>query len=209
MSERKNIRVMIVDDHPVVRLGLRHMMEREGLEVSAELGSIEAALRNPALATVDLVTIDLSLGGEDGLDLVRRLAMDRPRLPLLVYSMFEDASHIDRALRAGAKGYLTKGETFETLVGAIRACLAGNRYLSPIAERNWIQSAEARKALGVLSSQEQEVYALVGHGLNNARIAEELEVSPRTVESYFARIQIKLGLEGMKELRDRATATPI
>ena len=122
MSERKAIRVMIVEDHPVVRLGLHHMLEKEGLEVCAELDSGEAALRDPSLAMVDLVTIDLSLGGENGLDLVRRLTRDRPRLPLLVYSMFEDAAHIDHALRAGAKGYLTKGEAFEVLAGAIRAC---------------------------------------------------------------------------------------
>jgi len=209
MSEPRTIRVLIVEDHPVVRLGLRHVMEREGLEVCAEAGSIEAALRGPALASADLVTIDLSLGGEDGLDLVRRLTRDRPQLPVLVYSMFEDAAHIDRALRAGAKGYLTKGETFEVLAGAIRACLAGIRYLSPIAERSWIASAEARKGLEVLSAQEQQVYALLGQGLSTADIAEEIEVSPRTVESYFARIQIKLGLAGMKELRQQAIANPI
>jgi DNA-binding NarL/FixJ family response regulator len=200
---------MIVEDHPVVRLGLRHLLEKEGLEVCAELGSIDAALHDPTLATVDLVTIDLSLGSEDGLDLVRHLTRNRPRLPLLVYSTFEDAAHIDHALRAGAKCYLTKGETFEVLAGAVRACLAGNRYLSPIAERNWIQSTEARKGLEVLSGQEQQVYTLLGHGFSTDAIAEELEVSPRTVESYFARIQIKLGLAGMKELRQQVLAHPL
>jgi DNA-binding NarL/FixJ family response regulator len=208
VSESRTIRVLIVEDHPVVRLGLRHVMEHEGLEV-ADVGSIDAALRAPALASADLVTIDLSLGGEDGLDLVRRLKRERPSLPVLVYSMFEDAAHIDRALRAGAKGYLTKGETFEVLEGAIRACLAGIRYLSPIAERNWIDSAEARRGLDVLSAQEQQVYALLGQGLSTSDIAEEMGVSPRTVESYFARIQVKLGLAGMKELRQQAIANPI
>jgi DNA-binding NarL/FixJ family response regulator len=209
VSEPRTVRVLIVEDHPVVRLGLRHVMEHEGLEVCAEVGSIDAALRSAALATADLVTVDLSLGGEDGLDLVRRLARELPRLPVLVYSMFEDAAHIDRALRAGAKGYLTKGETFEVLAGAIRACLAGSRYLSPIAERSWIDSAEARKGLEVLSAQEQQVYALLGQGLSTAGIAEEMAVSPRTVESYFARIQVKLGLAGMKDLRQQAIANPI
>ena len=172
MSERKIIKVLIVEDHPVVRLGLRHMLEKEGLEVCAEVASINAALRHPSLATADLLTIDLSLGAEDGLDLVRRLTRDRPRLPLLVYSTFEDAAHIDHALRAGAKGYLTKGETFEVLTGAIRACLAGTRYLSPIAERAWFQSAEVRKTLEVLSAQEQQVYTLLGHGFSTSGIAE-------------------------------------
>jgi DNA-binding NarL/FixJ family response regulator len=200
---------MIVEDHPIVRLGLRHILEKEGLEVCAELGSIEAALHDPTLATVDLVTIDLSLGGEDGLDLVRHLTRDRPRLPLLAYSRFEDAAHIGHALRAGARCYLTKGEAYEVFAGAIRACLAGNRYLSPIAERNWILSAATRKGLEVLSGREQQVYTLLGHGFSIAAIAEDLEVSPRTVESYFARIQIKLGLAGMKELRKQVLAHPM
>lgn len=209
MSEPRTIRVLIVEDHPVVRLGLRHVLEHEGLEVCGEAGCIDDALRGAALASADLVTIDLSLGGEDGLKLVRRLSRERPRLPVLVYSMFEDAAHIDRALRAGAQGYLTKGETFEEMAGAIRACLAGIRYLSPIAERNWIDSAEARKGLEGLSAQEQQVYAMLGQGLSNSGIAEAMEVSPRTVESYCARIQIKLGLAGMKELRQQAVDNPI
>ncbi len=209
MSERIKPQVLIVEDHPVVRMGLRHMVEKEGLEVCAEVGSIAAALRDTTLAMADLVMIDLSLGGEDGLDLVRRLTREMPRLPLLVYSMFEDAAHIDHALRAGAMGYLTKSETYEVITSAIRSCLAGTRYLSPIAERNWIQAAEARKCFDRLSAHEQQVYSLLSHGFSASGIAEEMEVSPRTVESYFARIQIKLGLAGMKELRQWVIANPL
>lgn len=209
MSDRNPIQVLIVEDHPLVRLGLRNLLEKEGLEVCAEVDSVEGALLHPTLATAGLVTIDLSLGGEDGLDLVRRLTRDRPKLPLLVFSMFEDAAHIDRALRAGARCYITKGETYAVISGAIRACLEGIRYLSPIAERNWIQSAEARRRLKVLTAQELMVYALICQGYPTAGIAKEVRVSPRTVESYYARIQIKLRLAGMKELREHAIAYPV
>jgi DNA-binding NarL/FixJ family response regulator len=207
VTEARTIRVLIVEDHPIV--GLRHVLEHEGMQVCGEVQSIEGAIQSVALTGPDLVTIDLSLGGEDGLDLVRRLSVERPRLPVLVYSMFEDAAHIGWALRAGAKGYITKGETFDVMPLAIRSCLAGNRYLSPISERSWLNSAEIRKALEALSAQEQQVYTLLGQGFSNAAIADGMHVSPRTVESYLARIQVKLGLTGMKELRQQAVANPI
>ncbi len=209
VTESRTIRVLIVEDHPIVRLGLRHVLEHEGMQVCGEVHSIDGAIQSVALTGPDLVTIDLSLGGEDGLDLVRRLTRDRPGLPILVYSMFEDAAHIEWALSAGARGYITKRETFDVLPQAIRSCLEGSRYLSPISERSWLNSAEIRHALEGLSAQEQQVYILLGQGFSNAAIADGMHVSPRTVESYMARIQVKLGLTGMKELRQQAVANPI
>ena len=209
MSESRTHRVLIVEDHPIVCLGLRHLLERQGFEVCGEAASLAAASRSPALGQADLVTMDLSLGGEDGLDLVRQLNRERPGLPVLIYSMFEDSAHIDRALRAGARGYITKSETFERLAQAIHACLAGARYLSPIAERNWTDSAEARRDMEELSVQEHQAYRLLSRGLATAEIAGIMHVSPRTVESYFGRVQSKLGVKGMKELRRQALRSPI
>jgi len=208
VTEARSIRVLIVEDHPIVRLGLRRALEQEGFQVCGEALAVAEAVLCVERDAPDLVTTDLSLGAEDGLDLVRRLSRTHPRLPVLVYSMFEDAAHIERALRAGASGYITKGEAFDVLPGALRTCLAGGRYLSPIAERTRTAAAEARAGLASLSGQERQVYDLLGQGGAIAAIAGELELSPRTIESYCVRIQAKLGLDGMKELRRQAAENP-
>jgi len=155
------------------------------------------------------VTIDLVLGREDGLDLVRQLAVRKPAIPSLVYSGFEDAAHIERSLAASASGYMTKGEAFDILGTAIRECVAGHRFLSPKAKQILQKSPFVREILAALSDKKQDVYALLGRGVATCEIASRLDLSPRTVESYYARIQIKLGLGGMKELREYAVAKPI
>ena len=200
MTEPLRIRVLMVEDHPVVRQGLRLLLELEGIQVCAEVDSIKAAILSAERCSPDLVMVDLNLGDEDGLELLRQLTAEQPSLPLLVYSMFEDPAHVDRALRAGARAYVTKREGAHVLPLAIRECAAGRRYLSPrIAQ----QRAESNE---FLSLQEQQVFELLGRGKTISAIAARLDLSPRTVESYFARIQAKLGLSSMKELRQRAIA---
>jgi DNA-binding NarL/FixJ family response regulator len=198
-----------VEDHPVLCLGLRHILEREGMTVCGEADSITAGLACVAETSPDLAIIDISLGGEDGVALIRQLAKENSPLRILVYSTHEDATHIERSLQAGAHAYLTKREAYELLGIAIRACLAGQCYLSPMAKRMVSKSPHTGELLATLSSKEQQVYRLLGQGGSASGIALHMNLSPRTVESYFARIQVKLGLNGMKELRKRATIRPI
>ncbi len=200
MSEGPWIRLLMVEDHLAVRQGLRLLLEQEGIQVCAEADSIETALQSFVRVSPDLVMVDLSLGDEDGLDLLRLLSRENPDLPLLVYSMFEDLTHVDRALRAGAGAYVTKREASRVLAHAIRECIAGRRFLSPRIAQKWAGAGPA------LSLQEQQVFELMGQGLTASAIAARLDLSPRTVESYYSRMQAKLGLSGMKELRQRAIA---
>lgn len=197
-------RVLIVDDHPAVRFGLRLLLEREGLIVAGEADCLEAARQLATSSRPDLVIVDLSLGDEDGLDLLAELGRDQPGLALLVYSMHEDAEHIQRALGAGARGYFAKRESAAQLGEGLRSILAGAVYLSPrIAQA----LAEARtSASRQLSLKEQEIFDLLGEGLSGPAIAARLDLSPRTVESYFARMLAKLGLGGTRELRQQAIA---
>lgn len=195
------VRVYLVEDHPAVRVGIRLLLSEAGMEVCGEASSIQQALEGIAAQPVDLVIVDLSLGGEDGLDLVRELTV-----PALVYSMFEDAAHVTRAFSAGARGYLTKRDAAEVLPDAIRTCLAGQRYTSPAAAQGLADAPEVLEQAEKLSLQEQRVLDLLGQGFTTQAIAARLDLSPRTVESYFSRLQVKLGLSGMKALRLHAVA---
>ncbi|MGA9752037.1 MAG: response regulator transcription factor [Acidobacteriota bacterium] len=208
MSEepRSPVRLFMVDDHPAVREGLRLLLEQEGIAICGEAGDSAAALREIPASSPDLVMVDLSLGRESGLVLLRELARSVHKVPLLVYSMHEDAFHIGQALAAGASGYATKREISAVLAQAIRELLAGRRYVSP----------RARDALGAvppgqqkpepLSPREIQIYQFLGEGYSTAGIAEELGVSRRTVDSYYARILDKLDASGMEDLRRRAAA---
>jgi len=209
MSGAKSVRVLLVEDHPVVRLGLHQLMEREGHQVCGEAATSAEAVAGITAGAPDLVVIDLCLGPENGMELLQNLALKHPALVFLVYSGLEDAVHIERALAAGARGYVTKGESFAVLGAAIRVCLAGQRYLSPKARGSLQQSPYVRELLESLSPQELDVYRLLGQGAATREIAARMDLSPRTVESYFARIQIKLGLTGMKELKRQATDKPV
>jgi DNA-binding NarL/FixJ family response regulator len=198
-------RLLVVDDHPAVREGLRLLVSSEGMDVSAAAAGRAEAIESLEVCRPDLAVVDLSLDGEDGLVLVTEL---RARgVPSLVYSMHSDAQHVLDAFAAGALGYVTKSEFRGVLVEAIREVSAGRRYMSPrasvaVAER--LTGAGVRAALPHLRSNEREVYRLMGQGEGTYEIAVALKISTHTVESYYARIQVKLGLCGMYELRHHA-----
>lgn len=203
-------RVFLVDDHPAVRAGLALVLEQEGLEVCGQAGdSAEARALLPA-ARADIVLLDLTLGDEDGLDLLRPLSHTRPGLPVIVYSMHEDVYHMERAFSAGARGYVTKREVAGVLVEAIDQVLRGEIWISPMAAKvmalEMSRRATCPNAEAELTAQERRVHELLGTGLGTSDIGAELCVSPRTVESYYGRIQLKLGLRNMKELRQHAIA---
>jgi DNA-binding NarL/FixJ family response regulator len=196
--------VLIVDDHPAVRFGLRLLLEREGLTVVGEADSLEAARQMAATSRPDLAIVDLSLGDEDGLELLAELGRGEPGLALLVYSMHEDVEHIQRALGAGARGYFAKRESAAQLGEGLRSILAGAVYLSPRIARALAEAPATTSRQ--LSQKEQEIFDLLGEGLGTSAIAARLDLSPRTVESYFARMLAKLGLGGTRELRQQAIA---
>lgn len=198
------IRVLLVDDHPAVRQGLAIFLEPEGI-VCAEAGGRAEALANVEKRCPDLAIVDLSLDGEDGLPLISDL--HERRVPALVYSMHNEARHVRSAFAAGALGYVTKRELDGVLLEGIREVAAGRRFVSPKAAAALLENpAEAQPddAVNRLSPHERKVYELLGKGEGAFEIAAVLHVSIHTVESYYSRIQVKLGLSGMYELRRHA-----
>ncbi len=198
MSATASPRIFLVDDHPLVRAALAQLLAGAGFAPAGQAGSPAEALAHPALATSQLVVVDLALGEESGIDLIKKLRAQG--LAVLVYSMHEGSTVIRRALDAGAGGYVTKREAAESLAVAIRAVFAGSRYLSPRAEAALRESTP----LDGLSGQQQQIYRLLGQGASNEAIARQLGISVRTLESYCARILDKLGVQGVKELRRQA-----
>lgn len=199
------LRILLVDDHPAVRDGLRLLLETEGIEVCAEAGECAGALAHSENHHPDLALVDLSLADEDGLALVEQL---RERaVPSLVYSMHQDAGHVKGAFAAGAIGYVTKREIHGVLIQAIREAAAGRRFVSPLAAVALAEDITAPSVSSldrVLSEKEQAVYNLLGQGEGTIEIAAALHISTRTVDTYYIRIREKLGLRGMRELRRHA-----
>jgi DNA-binding NarL/FixJ family response regulator len=211
---RSRTRILIVDDHPIVRLGIRQMLAAEpDLEVSGEADSADAARRSIGSARPDLVIVDLSLAEGTGLDLIRSLRESLPGLPVLVLSMHDEALFAERALRAGARGYIMKREAITGLVGAIRQVLAGRIYLSEgmaqaVLERLGHEALAPDNPLARLTDRELEVFDLIGRGQSTVAIAERLGVSIKTVETYRSNIKTKLGLKDAADLiRFAATLT--
>ena len=198
------VRLFMVDDHPAVREGLRLLLEQQGVVVCGEAGDVAGALAAIPAAAPDLVMVDLSLGRDSGLTLLRWLAARFPLVPLLVYSMHEDPFHVQQALAAGATGYVTKREITALLALAIDELLAGRRYVSPRAGEALGSLPAGERTESPLSPRELLVYGLVAEGFSPQAIAERLGVSRRTVDSYLARIMEKLGLPGMEALRRHA-----
>ena len=200
-----SIRAMIVDDHPAVRQGLGLLLGPEGVTVCAEADGRAEALARIEECRPDLVLVDLSLGEEDGLVLLADL--HERAVPTLVYSMYEDGRHVESAFAAGALGYVTKRELRQVLVQAIREVAAGRRFVSPkaaLALADRIAEAQTDAPHDELSNQERQVYRRLGEGETTSEIAAAMNISARTVESYYARILVKLGLDGMHELRRNA-----
>lgn len=194
-------RILLVEDHPLVRDGLRMLLEQAGMEICGQAETPAEARAALALERPDLLMVDLSLGGESGLDLIRQLPDGGA--PALVYSMHEDWLHVRLAFQAGAKGYVTKREVGDVLMEALRILLAGGVYASPRAARAICETTPGLRLEGMeeFSGQENEILNLLGRGLGVGEVAQFMEISRKTVESYCARMQVKLNLQGMKELR--------
>jgi two-component system, NarL family, response regulator NreC len=186
------IRILLVDDHAVLRSGLRLLLEREeGLEPVGEAGTAEEAVRSLPRLRPDVVVIDIEMPGMGGLDGTALIRERAPEARVLVLSMHDQARDVRRAFDAGAHGYLLKSAADEDLVRAIRAVAGGERYVHP--SLGAVLAAPPREGpLGVLSLREREVLRLLALGHTNHEIADRLIVSVRTVESHRAHVMTKL-----------------
>ena len=208
---RHRHRVFLVDDHPIVRQGLTLLINQEPDLIVC--GEAEAAWSVPsALATLnpDILIVDLSLNGPDGLDLLKSIRQTDVELPILVLSMHDESVYAERALRAGANGYIMKQEATERVLVAIRRILHHEYYVSDRIANTMLQQlvskpVHARESLiATLSDRELEVFRLIGDGHGTREIAEQLHLSVKTVESYQAHIKDKLSLPSARALMQRA-----
>jgi len=204
-------RIYIVDDHPLMRRGYRSLLESEpDLLVCGEVGSVTEALAELPEADPHLLIADITLEDQSGLELIRRVHAERPDLPVLVVSMHDEMLYGERAIRAGARGYLTKGKTDGNLVATVRELLAGGHHLSPRMQARALEQMAGRAAgpgqpaESALADRELEVYELIGRGFSTREVADVLRVSPKTIETYRGRIKQKLGLADSTELLHRA-----
>jgi len=210
---RRKRRIFVVDDHPIMRDGISQLIDQQAdLEVCGEASSAQEALGNLAAADPDLLLVDISLAGMDGIELIKIVRKREPRLPMLVLSMHEEALYAERAVRAGARGYVMKHASSETLLTAIRRVLDGKIALSPAMTDTLLEKmipdgqAGDQSPIARLSDRELEIFKMIGHGLRPQRIAEELKVSVKTVETYYSRIKQKLGIRDASELLQKAIA---
>ncbi len=207
MTDDEKTRVFLVDDHPLVREWLTNLIHQQpDLMVCGEAGSAAEALAAVAEARPDVAIVDLSLGGRSGLDLIRDLKERLRDLDVLVLSMHDENLYAERAIRAGARGYIMKREVTQNVVLAIRRVREGKLYLSGrVAERLAEKFASGRGAdqgppAARLSDRELEVFQMLGQGQSTRQIAETLCVSAKTVQAYCARIKEKLGIDTANEL---------
>jgi DNA-binding NarL/FixJ family response regulator len=193
------IRVLVVDDHQIVRDGLRRILSAHAdLEVAAEAADGDAALALVRARDFDAAVLDMSMPGLSGIDLIRRLRLEKPALPLLVLSMHGERQYAARAMKAGASGYLNKDSAAEQLVDALRKVAGGGLYLSDAAAAGLL--AAGRGSAGALTDRELEVVRLLAEGLSPTEVGARLHLSVKTVSTHKARAQEKLGLSGTAEL---------
>lgn len=208
------LRIVIVDDHPIVRKGLTELINHEpDMTVCGESDTADGGLERIRADRPDVAIVDLSLGMASGLQLVKNLDASLPDVRVLVLSMHDETLHAERALAAGARGYIMKQEAMHNLIGAIRCIAGGKTYVSPRMSERIVARVSARGAprdahapFEQLTDREREVFALIGRGLATRDIARQLHVSVKTVETYQARIKEKLGLTNAHELM-RAAVT--
>jgi DNA-binding NarL/FixJ family response regulator len=201
------MRVLIVDDHPMTRAGLVHVINHEpDLVVCAEAENAADALNALDACEPDLVLADITLPGKSGLELVKDIKAMHPELPILVISMHDESLYAERILRAGARGYITKHEGGKKLMQAIRRVLSGQIYVSEKMSAQILETfsggqvAPVRSLIARLSDREFEVFELLGEGLAARAIAERLHLSTKTVDVHRANIKAKLAIKTASEL---------
>jgi DNA-binding NarL/FixJ family response regulator len=206
------VRILLVDDHPIVRYGMRQLIEtEEDMTVCGEAGSAEEGLSSAVELEPDLVIVDISMEGRSGIDLAEDLRRRRPGIPLLFLSIHDDTSYADRALKAGARGYLTKQEAPKLIVAAVRRVMAGEVFLCDRMATRLLKKLTARPSpagddspVSSLSNRELEILEMIGRGRKPKQIAEALHLSIHTIETHRRNIKQKLDLDTASELADFA-----
>jgi len=205
MPERKH-KILLVDDHPLVREWLANLINQQpDLAVSGEAESVKQALDFLSKAPPDLAIIDLSLNESSGLDLIKAVKASYPHIGMIVLSMHDERHYAERAIRAGARGYVMKRETTKKIISAIHQVLSGKLGVSEevaalFAERFVDDRPRSGTPVEELSDRELEVFRLLGAGLDTRSVATRLEISIKTVQAYCARIKDKLHLANATEL---------
>ena len=198
-------RIVIVDDHPLFRKGLEQLISSsDGLAICGEAGNAAKAMDVIRQITPDLVIVDLSLPGANGIELIKNIRAEFPKLLILVLSMHDESLYALRSMRAGAQGYVMKQEALDSVVSAIREILAGRPYLSPTMSATVIakvaHGASEASAVDGLSDRELEILELIGRGRDVREIARALHLSPKTVETHRAHIKEKLNLQNARQV---------
>jgi len=206
-AQRPVKKVLIVDDHPVMRAGLRQLIaQEEDLEVCAEAEDAHGALVQIDTHKPDVAVVDIALRESSGIELIKDIKIRQPELPILVLTMHEESFYAERVLRAGARGYVTKAEASTKIVEGLREVLRGGVYVSSkVASRMVTRLVGAGSDLGTfpvdgLSDREFEVFELLGQGLGTREIAGRLHVSVRTIDAHREHIKKKLNLDSANAL---------
>jgi DNA-binding NarL/FixJ family response regulator len=204
-------RIVVVDDHPLVRKGLAELIcNEDDLDVCGEAAGTPEAIQLVGKEKPDLVIIDLTLKEGSGMELIQQIKAQYEETKILIASMHDEMLFAERSVRAGASGYINKEEATDKMVEAIRKVLSGKIYLSPrVAERIFDQIAgneetAATDPIGALSNRELQVFELIGAGLATREVAERLHLSKKTIETYRENIKQKLNLETGNQLVQRA-----
>jgi two-component system invasion response regulator UvrY len=198
-----NIRIMLVDDHAIVRSGFRRLLEQQpGCHVVAEAADADRAYALFVEHEPDVVVLDLSMPGVSGLDTIRRILARKPSAKILVFSMHEDASLAERAIQLGARGYVTKSSAPETLASAVADIVQGKLALSPDIARSLaiLKVTADENPVNALSAREFEIFRLLAGGHSVASIATLMSLSGKTVANYHSLIKQKLGISTDVEL---------
>jgi DNA-binding NarL/FixJ family response regulator len=199
-------RVFILEDHPIVRQGIADLITQEmDMTVCGQSDNYKEALENIASLKPDVVLLDISLNGASGLELLCSLKTHQPDAKVLILSMHDETLYAERALREGAKGYIMKQEATEKVLEAIRHVVKGQIYLSDqmlerVLEKKYAGCPTDASPMETLSDRELEVFRLIGEGISTSIIAKQLHRSIKTIETYRARIKVKLNLKNNMEL---------
>ena len=201
--------ILIVDDHPLVRAGFAQLIgDTPDLAVCGEAGDMASALQLLDTNTPDLAIIDLSLAGGSGLDLIEHIKARNSEILMLVASMHDESLYAERVLAAGARGYINKQEAQEKIIQAIRQVLKGKVYLSEhMTERilnNMVSRTDDKQGIGALSNRELQVFEMIGQGIAPGKMAKQLNLSIKTIETHQAHIKKKLGVSSAHKLTHRA-----
>lgn len=209
--ESVKYKILIVDDHPIVCRGLRQMIADEpDLEVCGEAADAAEAMRQIEATCPDVAIVDLALRSGHGLDLIQEIRARGDDVKVLVSSMHDESLFAERAVRAGALGYINKQEALDKIIEAVRQVLRGDIYLSPHVATRLLKSVTGREVaaetpLATLSDRELEVFEMIGRGLSTKKIASMLSLSIKTIETHRERIKSKLDLKNSNELSRQAT----